>query len=85
MLINLLIDFVNFLIAAVGGILSFLFSVLPDTPFSLVDIAPVADFLGYLNYLLPVTEIVAILTVWCSAIGVYYIYQIVLRYVKVVE
>lgn len=85
MLINLLIDFCNFIIIACGDILTFIFALLPNSPFNLIDMSSLTNFIGYLNYLIPVTEIVSILTLWTSCIGIYYIYQIVLRWVKVVE
>ena len=85
MLINLLINFCNFIISSCGEILTVIFALLPNSPFNYIDMSGLTNFLGYINYLIPVTEIVAILTLWCSAIGLYYIYQIVLRWVKVVE
>lgn len=85
MLINLLIDFCNFIIKSCGDILNVIFSLLPNSPFKTIDMSSLTNFIGYLNYLIPVTEIVSILTFWCSAIGLYYLYQIVLRWVKVVE
>lgn len=85
MLINLLIDFLNFLISCIGKLLSLLLSLLPNSPFQNIDLSSIRDFLGYMNYLVPVVEIVSILTLWCSAIGIYYIYQIALRWAKAVE
>lgn len=85
MVVNVLIDFANYFIKGIGGLLSMLFSVLPSSPFSKVDMSPLKDYLGYLNYVVPVVEIVSILTLWCSAIGIYYIYQIALRWAKAVE
>lgn len=85
MLINLLVDFVNFLISSIGKLLSLLLSFLPNSPFQSVDLSSIQDFLGYMNYLIPVVEIVSILTAWCTAIGIYYIYQIALRWAKAVE
>lgn len=85
MLINLLVDLVNFLIKSIGTLLGFLLSFLPNTPFTSIDMSPLRDFLGYMNYLIPVVEILSILTLWCGAIGIYYLYQIALRWAKAVE
>lgn len=46
---------------------------------------PVGQWLGILNWFVPVGTILSILELWLSAIAVYYIYQIVLRWVKVIE
>ena len=85
MLFNLFIDLINFIIKTFGNILNFIFSFLPNSPFSDIDNSAIVEFIGYLNYLVPVTEIVSILTVWGSAIGIYYVYQIVLRWIKAVD
>lgn len=85
MLINFLIDFLNFLISSIGKLLSLILSFLPNSPFSSIDLSPLRDFLGYLNYLIPIVEMVSILTAWCTSIGIYYIYQIALRWAKAVE
>lgn len=85
MLFNLFIDFINFIIKTFGNILNFIFSFLPDSPFSKIDNSAIVEFVGYLNYLVPVAEIVSILTVWGSAIGIYYVYQIVLRWIRAVD
>lgn len=85
MLINALIGLINFVIESIGLLFSVIFSLLPNSPFSNVTLSPISEWLGYLNYLIPVSEIVSILTLWASSIGVYYIYQIALRWAKVVE
>lgn len=85
MLINGLISLCNFFIKFAGELISAIFILLPSSPFKDVSLGPISNFLGYLNYLLPITEIVSILTLWGSAIGLYYLYQIVLRWLKVVE
>lgn len=85
MLINCLISFLNYVIDVFASLINFIFSLLPGSPFSSVSLSPISKWLGYLNYLLPITEIIAILSLWGTCIGVYYLYQIVLRWVKVVD
>lgn len=85
MLINCLISLINYIIELAGLLISAIFLLLPNTPFDSVTLSPISKWLGYLNYLLPVTEIIGILTVWGSCIGLYYLYQIALRWIKVVE
>lgn len=85
MLFDFVINLINVLINIVGSALGVIFSILPNSPFSSISLNPIANFLGYMNYFIPVVEIVSILTLWGSAIGIYYIYQIALRWLKVVE
>lgn len=85
MLINGLISLLNFIIDSAAALISAIFILLPNSPFDSVSLAPISKWLGYLNYLLPITEIIGILTLWGSCIGIYYLYQIALRWIKVVE
>lgn len=70
-----------FLYKIVGLILS----VLPDSPFTSViaDLENV-PWLGYLNWFIPVGTMLKIGTLWTAAIAVFYIYQLILRWAKVV-
>lgn len=85
MIINGLISLINFIIDSASYLINVIFALLPNSPFDSVSLAPISKWLGYLNYLLPVTEIISILTLWGSCIGIYYLYQIALRWIKVVE
>lgn len=61
---------------------------LPDSPFAfLADMGnnPVKEWLGYLNWFVPIGTIVSIMLTWCSAILVYYVVQIMLRWARAIE
>ena len=60
----------------------------PASPFSILDnlSGTVAyEWLQFLNWFIPVGTFVGILEAWLSGIAIYYIYQIVLRWIKVIE
>lgn len=83
---NFFINLINGTIKGLGAVLSFVFSVLPPSPFKVIAInSDVKQFLGYINYLLPLNECLAILEAWTAAIGIYYIYQIALRWLKAID
>lgn len=44
-----------------------------------------ADILGWLNWFFPVGACVKILAVWVTCVMTYYIYTVVLRWLKVIE
>lgn len=79
----------NLLISLVGGALDLLLSFLPDSPFSDVVLfyerSGINEFFGYLAWLLPIKQIMNILGLWVVCIGIYFIYSIALRWIKVVE
>lgn len=78
---NIFTSVANFLNEVLGSILFFL----PDSPMKILDYEPLKPYLGLFNYLFPVAEILAFLELWISAIAVYYVYQIVLRWVKAID
>lgn len=82
---NFFINLINSIIAGLGFVLNSLFSVLPKSPFYIIDNSPIKEYLGHFNYFFPIAEIINILQIWLVAVGSYYIYQIVLRWIKVVE
>lgn len=59
--------------------------ILPDSPFNNV-IASLQGmrFLNYLNWVFPVRGILAVMSGWLAAIVIFYLVQIVLRWVKMI-
>lgn len=84
-MINFLVSFLNLIIKALGSVVQFVFGILPNSPFTILDNSPIAEWLGTLNFFVPVSEIIAICELWLVSVGLYYIYQIVLRWVKAIE
>lgn len=82
---NFFIDLINFIVKCIGGILSVIFSILPPSPFTIISNTPLKEYLPYINYFVPVNEIVNILQLWLVAVGGYYIYQVALRWIKAIE
>lgn len=66
-------------------IVSLILSILPDSPLKpYIDALSNVDFLPYLNWFVPVGTLVGIGTSWLAAIAVFYAYQLILRWAKVV-
>lgn len=60
----------------------------PESPFNVLDNLSNSQFyewLCMLNWFIPVNTFVSILESWLLAVGLYYVYQIVLRWIKVIE
>ena len=71
----------NFINKLLGSILFFL----PESPLKLMNYAPLEPYLEFLNYVLPLQEIIVFLEAWLLCITVYYVYQLVLRWLKAIE
>lgn len=61
-------------------------SVLPRSPFSqFLEQFENLPFLGYLNWFIPVGACIDILLSWLSAIALFYLYSIALRWLKAIS
>ena len=71
----------SFLISTINVFLAFL----PDCPFEkYITATKDIDTLKYLNWFIPIGDMIVIGQAWLVAIGVFYLYQILLRWVKVI-
>lgn len=84
MLLNVLIFLINFLIKSVGGFISVLINILPNSPFLLVENFQF-DYLDSLNWVLPLSFCVNVLMYWTGSIAIYYLVSIPMRLTKVVS
>lgn len=63
-------------------------SILPDSPFKFLSdysTSPVGQWLGYLNWFIPINTFLSIVQLWLAAILIYYVIQIILRWAKAIE
>lgn len=85
MLWSLLIGFINAIIKSLGYVLSLIVAILPSSPFQAIDNSSVTDYLGFLAWVIPFPTIISILQLWVTAIGVFYLQMIVLRWIKALD
>ena len=63
----------------------YLAGVLPTSPFrSFIDSVGDLPYIGYLNWFFPVSEILKITASWLVVIGLFYLYSIIMRWVKMI-
>lgn len=63
-----------------------LLSFLPSSPFTrFLDSMEELPVLGFLNYFVPVSEMIAIGEAWAACVAVFYLYQAALRFVKLIQ
>lgn len=71
---------------ALSSMMSMVIDLLPDSPFrGFIDNIVSIPYIGYLNYFVPISDFVAILTAWGTAIGLYYVVSAVLRTVNAID
>lgn len=82
-------DIFNSILSWVGDkinwVLSAIAAFLPDSPFQAIDNSIIRPYLGYINYFIPIDFIIGVLSLWLSAILIYYGYQILMRFAQVIE
>lgn len=62
-----------------------LLSVLPLSPFSeFIEQFRNLPYLGYLNWFFPVGDCLVVMLAWLGAVGLFYLYSIIMRWLKVI-
>lgn len=65
--------------------LSLISSVLPLSPFRrYLDAIGEIEWLGYVNYFIPIGTFIAIFNAWLICMALYYLYSIIMRWIKIV-
>lgn len=76
-------DFMKGILDALGSLVE---KVLPTSPFRpFINALGNMSFLGYLNWFVPVGTLIKIAAAWGGAIGIYYLYSIILRWIKAIR
>lgn len=65
--------------------LEWIIDLLPDSPFQELDYSVIEQYLGYINWVIPVDFILNTLTVWLIAVAGYYCWSVVLRWIKAID
>lgn len=77
--------FLQVLINVLGTVLGGLVGLLPKSPFHFVSNSQFGDLLAKINYFVPIYEFISILELWIVAVGLYYLYSIVARWLKAID
>jgi hypothetical protein len=86
-------DFSGLIISAWGqlgdwsnSLLQLILAALPDSPFQILTRnSAIVEVIGYVNYFIPVSFMVSVLQAWIVAVGSFYIWQVLLRWVKAID
>lgn len=67
------------------GLIQRVLQVLPTSPLrEFIDAMGDIPYLSYLNWFFPVSEVIAILSLWVTAIGLFYLWSVLLRWLRVI-
>lgn len=80
------LEFVNAIMRVLNGILNYIFSFLPESPFkNVMESVGSIPYLSYVAYFVPIGEMMTITATWLTAVGIFYLYQIILRWIKAID
>lgn len=66
--------------------LDWVLKLLPTSPFTeFINAYSDIPYLGWLNWFIPVGQMIAIGEAWLVAIGLFYMYSIVLRWIRAID
>lgn len=66
--------------------LQWVLALLPTSPFtSFIQACSDIPYLGWLNWFIPVGQMIAVGEAWLVAIGLFYMYSIVLRWIRAIS
>lgn len=67
------------------ALLAVIMSFLPRSPFAAFIVAlDSIPYLSYLNWFIPVSEIISVLQAWIAIVAVYYVYSAIMRWIKMI-
>lgn len=78
-------EFIESVFSGLRDALTWVVMLLPGSPFTAISNGVVQPYLGGLNWILPISEVLVIMQFWLSSITVFYAYQAILRWVKAIE
>lgn len=70
---------------AFNGLIEGIVAALPRSPFAdFISEFSNLPFLSYLNWFFPVRACLTVMTAWLTAIGLFYLYSVIMRWVKLI-
>ncbi|MCM1328060.1 MAG: hypothetical protein NC253_01340 [Ruminococcus sp.] len=79
-------DFLDKIGMSISEIFSKLLDALPKSPITYIETTPeINKILSYVNYFIPISTMIALAEAWLLVIAVYYAYQLILRWIKMIE
>lgn len=70
----------------IASVISWILNLFPDNPFSDFTAVPdeVAEILGYVNYILPIKQMIVVILSWLAALIVIAVYKLVTGFFRLI-
>ena len=81
-MVNTLLQWMTTLVQKLGNKI---LTLLPTSPFrNFIESWQAPQYLGWLNWFMPVSTLITILNLWLAAITLFYLYSVIMRWVKII-
>lgn len=80
-MLDILSSIVDWVVDGIASIID----LLPDSPFQLTLPSYIADYMGYVNYFVPVGLMVDTLLLWTTCILAFYACMVFMRWLKAID
>lgn len=77
-----MINIINGLINGLASGIAVILNLLPSSPFTW-DLSGASGLIGFVFWLFPIPEMITLITSYVSAVALYYVVRVVLRWMKV--
>lgn len=86
MLPDAIIELINGILFVIAKVFKAVMNLLPNSPFNSVKVNTISnEYLGHLAWVIPFESILSVFSMSLAAVSIYYIYQVLLRWIKAVE
>jgi len=80
------VDFFNWLGEKFSDLADKLINALPSSPIVWLQAnSEINKYMSYVNWFIPVYTFIGMMEVWLTAVVIYYVVQVILRWAKIVE
>lgn len=81
---DFIINILNYIISGLANVLLWIIGLLPSSPFKYLENTDIAKYLNGLNWVFPFDFMITTGEVWLVAVGCFYLYQVILRWVRAI-
>lgn len=85
MIIKLVFIIFQKFIDIISILVDILYSLLPNSPFTIIENSEFSSLISKINYFLPIYEFTSVMEAWLVAIAIFYIYSLFARWIKAVQ
>lgn len=86
MIPDIFISLINTIVSVIGTLIQFTINLLPNSPFASLMVSNISsEYLSHLAWVVPIESILTVFSSSLVAVTIFYIYQVLLRWIKAID